>query len=147
MYARKIAFEAKLARAHSRLRGRLYLTIICLWISQLQTGTWTWTYEGNSLNINYVEQGSEGEGAAQETLLLLPSLSDVSTTEEWYDVAEELVTNAGSCKRRAVIVDWPGLGLSDRPALEYTVDMYEKFLVDFVTAANGPLAGVQGQFS
>lgn len=112
---------------------------------KLQTGTWTWTYEGNSLNINYVEQGSEGERAAQETLLLLPSLSDVSTTEEWYDVAEELVTNAGSGKRRAVIVDWPGLGLSDRPALEYTVDMYEKFLVDFVTAANGPLAGVQGE--
>jgi hypothetical protein len=84
------------------------------------------------LNINYVEFGSQGEEGVQETLLLLPTLSDVSTTEEWHAVAEELV------------VDWPGLGLSDRPALEYTVDLLEKFLVDFVTAANGPLAGAQG---
>jgi pimeloyl-ACP methyl ester carboxylesterase len=93
------------------------------------------------LNINYVEFGSQGEEGVQETLLLLPTLSDVSTTEEWHAVAEELV---GPGKRRAVVVDWPGLGLSDRPALEYTVDLLEKFLVDFVTAANGPLAGAQG---
>lgn len=99
------------------------------------------------MNINYVELGSQGEGGAQETLLLLPTLSDVSTTEEWHAVAEELVANAGPGKRRAVVVDWPGLGLSDRPALEYTVDVLEKFLVDFATAANGPLAGVQGLFS
>lgn len=85
--------------------------------------------------------GSQAAGEAQETLLLLPTLSDVSTTEEWHAVAEELVSNG---KRRAVIVDWPGLGLSDRPALEYTVDVLEKFLVDFVTSSNGPLAGIQG---
>ena len=98
------------------------------------------------MNINYVELESLG-GGAQETLLLLPTLSDVSTTEEWHTVAEELVSNAGPGRRRAVLVDWPGLGLSDRPALEYSVDVLEKFLVDFVTAANGPLAGVQGLFS
>jgi len=109
---------------------------------KLQSGTWTWRHDGNDLNIHYVEMGSQAAGEAQETLLLLPTLSDVSTTEEWHAVAEELVANG---KRRAVIVDWPGLGLSDRPALEYTVDVLEKFLVDFVTAANGPLAGIQGE--
>lgn len=111
---------------------------------KLQTGTWTWPHQGNDVNIHYVEMGSPA-GEAQDTLLLLPTISDVSTTEEWHAVAEELVANAGPGKRRAVMVDWPGLGLSDRPALDYTVDVLEKFLVDFVTAANGPLAGVQGE--
>lgn len=95
------------------------------------------------MSINYDEYASStGEtGSSQGTLLLLPTISDVSTTEEWRAVAEGLVAQ-GSW--RAVIVDWPGLGLSERPPLEYTVDVLEKFLVDFVTATSGPLTTTSG---
>lgn len=110
---------------------------------QLQTGSWTWSHEGQPLNIHYVEHSSGGEGSTT-TILFLPTLSDVSTTEEWRTVAEDLVAQSGSTKWRAVVVDWPGLGLSDRPPIEYTVDVLEKFLVDFVTATDGPLAANSG---
>ncbi|CAM6051870.1 unnamed protein product [Sphagnum compactum] len=110
---------------------------------QLKTGTWQWSYEGNQLNIHYVEH-SGSEGRPSKTLLLLPSLSDVSTTEEWQAVAETLVKQSGSDNWRAVVVDWPGLGLSDRPPIEYTVDVLEKFLIDLVLDANGPLGLTSG---
>lgn len=110
---------------------------------QLQTGTWTWSYEGSPVSINYDEYApsTEQTGSSQGTLLLVPTISDVSTTEEWRAVAEGLVAQ-GSW--RAIVVDWPGLGLSERPPLEYTVDVLEKFLVDFVTATSGPLATTSG---
>ncbi len=119
--------------------------VICCtwWKQQLKTGTWQWSYEGNQLNIHYVEH-SGSEGRPSKTLLLLPSLSDVSTTEEWQAVAETLVKQSGSDNWRAVVVDWPGLGLSDRPPIEYTVDVLEKFLIDLVLDANGPLGLTSG---
>lgn len=57
-------------------------------------------------------------------------------------MVEEFVMNVGFCKRWVVIVDWFGLGFLDRFVLEYIVDMYEKFLVDFVIVVNGFLVGV-----
>lgn len=68
----------------------------------------------------------------------------MSTTEEWQAVAETLVKQSGSDNWRAVVVDWPGLGLSDRPPIEYTVDVLEKFLIDLVLDANGPLGLTAG---
>jgi pimeloyl-ACP methyl ester carboxylesterase len=123
-------------RPHSSLRAAVVETTQPS--KQLKTGTWQWSYEGNQLNIHYVEH-SGSEGHPSKTLLLLPSLSDVSTTEEWQAVAETLVKQSGSDNWRAVVVDWPGLGLSDRPPIEYTVDVLEKFLIDLVLDANGPL--------
>ncbi|CAI9757537.1 unnamed protein product [Fraxinus pennsylvanica] len=37
------------------------------------------------------------------------------------------------------IVDWPGLGYSDRPKLDYNADVMEKFLVDFISAPDSPI--------
>lgn len=71
--------------------------------------------------------------------LLLPTISDVSTTEEWHAVAENLLSREEISGLRILIVDWPGLGLSDRPPIEYTADVLETFLVDLVKSADGPL--------
>lgn len=70
---------------------------------------------------------------------MLPSISDVSTVEEWRSVAGNIVQRASKINWRAVIVDWPGLGYSDRPKLDYNVDVMEKFLRDFISAPDGPM--------
>lgn len=70
----------------------------------------------------------------------MPTVSDVSTVEEWRVVAEEIVGKDGGINWSATIVDWPGLGYSDRPKLDYNADVMEKFLVDFVTAPDSPVA-------
>lgn len=70
---------------------------------------------------------------------MIPTISDVSTVEEWRSVASTLVQQIGSVNWRATIVDWPGLGYSDRPKMDYTADVMEKFLVDFINAPDGPI--------
>lgn len=70
----------------------------------------------------------------------MPTISDVSTVDEWRDVAEEIVGKNGGINWSATILDWPGLGYSDRPKLDYNADVMEKFLVDFVTAPDSPIA-------
>lgn len=72
---------------------------------------------------------------------MIPTISDVSTVEEWRSVASTLVQQIGSVNWRATIVDWPGLGYSDRPKMDYTADVMEKFLVDFINAPDGPIRG------
>ena len=93
-----------------------------------------------NLKVHYEEYSGTG---FIEDILLLPSISDVSTTEEWRDVARNLNERGGS-RWRFVIPDWPGFGLSDRPRMDYTADTLESFLVDFISAANSPL-GVSGK--
>jgi len=65
--------------------------------------------------------------------------SDVSTVEEWRLVAGDIVQRNGNANCHATIVDWPGLGYSDRPKMEYNVDVLEKFLVDFINSLNSPI--------
>lgn len=72
---------------------------------------------------------------------MIPTISDVSTVEEWRSVASTLVQQVGSVNWRVTIVDWPGLGYSDRPKMDYTADVMEKFLVDFINAPDGPIRG------
>lgn len=72
---------------------------------------------------------------------MIPTISDVSTVEEWRSVASTLIQQVGSVNWRATIVDWPGLGYSDRPKMDYTADIMEKFLVDFINAPDGPIRG------
>lgn len=71
---------------------------------------------------------------------MIPTISDVSTVEEWRIVARELVQKDSKVNWRATIVDWPGLGFSDRPKMDYNADVMEKFLVDLINAPNGPLS-------
>lgn len=71
---------------------------------------------------------------------MMPTISDVSTVEEWRLVAEEIVGKNDGVNWSATIVDWPGLGYSDRPKLDYNADVMEKFLVDFISAPDSPIA-------
>eukprot|EP01018_Ginkgo_biloba_P028597 Gb_32871 [translate_table: standard] len=102
-----------------------------------QSGTWTWRFEDNPVKI-YFEEYKESNSAPCKDILMIPTISDVSTAEEWRVVAENLLTREGATDWRAIIVDWPGLGFSDRPSINYTADVMERFLVDFLNATDGP---------
>lgn len=99
---------------------------------------WQWKFKDNSINIYYEEFG-KGSNEPTKNILLIPTISDVSTVEEWRLVAKDIVQRAGKVNWQATIVDWPGLGYSDRPKLDYNADVMEKFLVDFINAPNGPV--------
>ena len=72
-------------------------------------------------------------------ILMIPTISDVSTVEEWRSAAIDMVQRVGGINWRATIVDWPGLGYSDRPKMDYNADIMENFLVDFINAPDSPL--------
>ncbi|KAG6390001.1 hypothetical protein SASPL_151478 [Salvia splendens] len=110
-------------------------------ISTTNSGSWNWKYGGNSVNIHFerLENGGAGLDQPRKDILLVPTISDVSTVDEWRGVAEEIVgRDGGGINWSATIVDWPGLGYSDRPKLDYNADVMERFLVDFVTAPDSP---------
>lgn len=91
------------------------------------------------MNVYYEEH--EGESTANaKSVLMIPTISDVSTVEEWRVVAKDIVTRSGEVNWRATIVDWPGLGYSDRPTLEYNADVMENFLIQFMNAPDSPLS-------
>lgn len=104
---------------------------------KFQTGTWTWSFKNKSIKIHFEEQKGSNSGACKD-VLLLPTISDVSTTEEWQAVTKDLLSREGGTNWRAVIVDWPGFGLSDSPSIDYNADVMERFLVDFLSAEDGP---------
>jgi GTP-binding protein EngB required for normal cell division len=54
--------------------------------------------------------------------------------------SRDTVQRAGEVNWRATIVDWPGLGYSDRPKIDYNANVLEEFLVDFINARNGPIS-------
>ncbi|KAL8529591.1 hypothetical protein ACS0TY_006863 [Phlomoides rotata] len=110
-------------------------------VSKTKPGSWKWKVDGNSVNIHF--ERLEKQGAAdqpQKNILLVPTISDVSTVEEWRIVAEEIVGKNGGINWSATIVDWPGLGYSDRPKLDYNADVMERFLVDFIRAPDSPIS-------
>lgn len=112
---------------------------------------WKWKFMDNSVNIYYEEHTNETKNTEQhqptKNLLLLPTISDVSTVEEWRAVAKEIVGRDENVNYKATVVDWPGLGYSDRPKLDYTADVMEKFLVDLVNSPDSPISsGNSGLF-
>lgn len=95
------------------------------------------------MNIHFEEhKKNESKNQQQPTkeILMIPTISDVSTVEEWREVAKDIVGRDGTVNYRATIVDWPGLGYSDRPKLDYNADVMEKFFVDLVNSPDGPLS-------
>ncbi|KAK7330360.1 hypothetical protein VNO77_24552 [Canavalia gladiata] len=106
--------------------------------SPLKTSNWQWKFKDNFINIYYEEHVKESSEPSQN-ILMMPTISDVSTVEEWRVVAEDIVQRNGNVNWRATIVDWPGLGYSDRPKMDYNADVLEKFLVDFINSSNGPI--------
>ncbi|GKV28014.1 hypothetical protein SLEP1_g37116 [Rubroshorea leprosula] len=104
----------------------------------IKSNNWQWKFKDNLINIYYEEHERGGNGAAKN-ILMIPTISDVSTVEEWRSVARDIVGRDGNVNWRATIVDWPGLGYSDRPKMDYDADIMEKFVVDFINAPDGPV--------
>uniref|UniRef100_A0A7C8YSI3 AB hydrolase-1 domain-containing protein n=1 Tax=Opuntia streptacantha TaxID=393608 RepID=A0A7C8YSI3_OPUST len=100
---------------------------------------WQWRYGDNTINV-YCEEYEKGESQPSKNLLMMPTISDVSTVEEWSSVATDLLQRDGNGNLRAALVDWPGLGNSDRPKLEYNADVMEKFLADLVNCPGSPIS-------
>lgn len=90
------------------------------------------------MNI-YYEEHHKGSDEPCKNILMIPTISDVSTVEEWRSVAKDIAGRDGKVNYRTAIVDWPGLGYSDRPKLDYNADVMEKFLVDFINAPDSPV--------
>jgi pimeloyl-ACP methyl ester carboxylesterase len=106
---------------------------------RLQTGKWEWKFEDKPINI-YYEEHEHDTSENVKNILMIPTISDVSTVEEWRVVAKDIVGRKGELSYRATIVDWPGLGYSDRPSLNYNADVMENFLVQLVNSPNSPVA-------
>jgi hypothetical protein len=104
-----------------------------------QTGKWQWKFENEPVNIYYEEHEQE-TAENVKNILMIPTISDVSTVEEWRVVAKDIVGRKGELGYRATIVDWPGLGYSDRPSLNYNADVMESFLVQLMNSPNSPVA-------
>ncbi|MQL88030.1 hypothetical protein Taro_020571 [Colocasia esculenta] len=102
-----------------------------------KTGNWLWKFQEYSANIYYEEHGEDTENT--KTILMIPTISDVSTVEEWRVVAKDIVAREGKTNWHAILVDWPGLGYSDRPSINYNADVMENFLVQLLSAPNSPL--------
>ncbi|KAL0364688.1 UNVERIFIED_CONTAM: hypothetical protein Sangu_0566400 [Sesamum angustifolium] len=110
-------------------------------ISKSNSTSWKWKFEGNSVNIHFERLEKDGaDDRPRKNILMVPTISDVSTVEEWRLVAEEIVRKNGEINWSATIVDWPGLGYSDRPKLDYNAGVMERFLVDFVRAPDSPIS-------
>ncbi|KAH9295791.1 hypothetical protein KI387_039379, partial [Taxus chinensis] len=103
--------------------------------SKFRTGTWTWSFENKPFKI-YFEEHKQNVSGPYKDIIMLPTISDVSTTGEWQAVAKDLLTRELAANWRTVIVDWPGFGFSDRPSIQYNANLMEKFLVDFLCAAD-----------
>lgn len=103
-------------------------------------GNWKWKHQDESVNIYYEEHKNENENKPCKNILMIPTISDVSTVEEWRVVAKDIVQrDASNVNWKATIVDWPGMGFSDRPKIDYNADVMENFLVQFMNSSDSPL--------
>ncbi|KAH7683974.1 alpha/beta-Hydrolases protein [Dioscorea alata] len=110
---------------------------------ETKTGSWQWRFQDNAVNV-YYEEHKEGGASNAKNILMIPTISDVSTVEEWRMVAKDIVTRKGETDWHITIVDWPGLGYSDRPPLNYTADVMENFLIQFMNASDSPVKNLGG---
>ncbi|XWS37358.1 hypothetical protein CRYUN_Cryun19dG0036100 [Craigia yunnanensis] len=94
-------------------------------------------YKDNVIHTYYEEHEKESTDPPKN-VLMIPTISDVNTVEEWRAVAKDIVGRSGKVNWRATIVDWPGLGYSSRPKMDYDADVMEKFVVDFINKKSSP---------
>ncbi|XP_021733842.1 uncharacterized protein LOC110700592 [Chenopodium quinoa] len=99
---------------------------------------WQWKFSDKSINIYYEEHEKEGSQPSKN-MLMIPTISDVSTMEEWNLVVSEILEQDVDKNFEVTLVDWPGLGNSDRPKLDYTADVMEKFLADLINSPVSPV--------
>lgn len=108
-------------------------------LTRAKISNWKWKFNGTSINICY-EAYERNSPDPPKDILMIPTISDVSTIEEWRVVATDIVQRIGKVNWRATIVDWPGLGYSDRPKVDYDADVMEKFLIDLMNAPDSPIS-------
>ncbi|ERM94471.1 uncharacterized protein LOC18422219 [Amborella trichopoda] len=113
-------------------------------LSSLATGTWQWKYQDNPINV-YFEEHKGKKPEPSKRILMLPTISDVSTVEEWRAVASDIANRDGGDNWHTTILDWPGFGYSDRPSINYTSEVMENFLVEFLKASDSPLNGYDNE--
>ncbi|WP_299490308.1 alpha/beta fold hydrolase [Acaryochloris sp. IP29b_bin.137] len=89
--------------------------------AHLQQHTYTWQWQNHTLNIATETLGSG------PSVLLLPAFSTVSTRAELTTLAQALASHF-----QVTLLDWPGFGDSDRPAVPYQPEFYRQFLRAFV---------------
>ncbi|KAK8283736.1 hypothetical protein V6Z11_D08G109500, partial [Gossypium hirsutum] len=77
-----------------------------------KTNYWEWKFKDNVIDVYYEEHEHE--------------------STEWRGVAKDILERSGKLNLRATIVDWPGLGFSSRPKMDYDADVMENFVVDFI---------------
>nr|KJB23740.1 hypothetical protein B456_004G112200 [Gossypium raimondii] len=108
-----------------------------------KTNYWEWKFKDNVIDVYYEEHEHESTGS-QKNILMMPTISDVSTVEEWRGVAKDILERSGKLNLRATIVDWPGLGFSSRPKMDYDADVMENFVVDFINEISSSVGGSFG---
>ncbi|XP_057460252.1 uncharacterized protein LOC130750668 [Actinidia eriantha] len=109
--------------------------------TSMKTNNWQWKFKDTTINIYYEEHEKESS-VPPKNILMIPTISDVSTVDEWRSVAKDIIQRVGKVNWRTTIVDWPGLGYSDRPKLDYNADVMENFLVDLMNSPNSPLSSL-----
>ncbi|XVF50132.1 hypothetical protein PTKIN_Ptkin04bG0070800 [Pterospermum kingtungense] len=102
-----------------------------------KTNCWEWKFKDNVIHV-YCEKHEKESTEPPKDILMIPTISDVSTVEEWRAVAKDILGRSGRVNWRATIVDWPGLGYSSRPKMDYDADVMEKFVVDFINKISSP---------
>ncbi len=81
------------------------------------------TYRWRGMDVSYTEAGDPDA----PDLLFLHGINAAGTSHEWREIFEPL-----SKAYHVIAPDLPGYGLSDRPPLVYTSDLYTDFVTDFV---------------
>ncbi len=84
---------------------------------------YTWNWQDTEYQIAYETLGTG------KPVLLLPAFSTVSTRSEMQEIARML-----SSQYKVVALDWLGFGESDRPAVDYNPNLFNKLLQDFVSS-------------
>lgn len=81
------------------------------------------TYRWRGMDVAYTEAGDPDA----PDLLFVHGVNAAGSSQEWHEIFEPL-----SKAYHVVAVDLPGFGRSDRPPIDYTAELYEDFVTDFV---------------
>ncbi|XP_039124363.1 uncharacterized protein LOC120260851 [Dioscorea cayenensis subsp. rotundata] len=142
-FVRTIRIQCATSFSSSSVDSSKKATVLEKTSVETKTGSWQWRFQDNAVNV-YYEEHKEGGASNAKNILMIPTISDVSTVEEWRMVAKDIVTRKGETDWHTTIVDWPGLGYSDRPSLNYTADVMENFLIQFMNASDSPVKNSGG---
>jgi pimeloyl-ACP methyl ester carboxylesterase len=89
--------------------------------------SYPWSWHGQTIQVAYSISPGPGAVSKSKSVLLLPAFSTVSSRGEVAEIAAILASEF-----RVTTLDFPGFGDSDRPALQYTPELYQQFLTDFI---------------